>query len=315
MRPRLLFWFPLLGALALASCRSRGPQADGRRSFPGPEIPAICTDSAERRTCLTVHFWDRFLSGDGPCDSGTVLGCPRAEVERQLAQYIGLLDDLPLAEGQERMRDFFRQVEARQAADPASPLYLQMEEMVSHYLYDPDSPLRSEDLYLPYVEGLAASPFTREEARPGYEYQREMCSLAPTGSVAPDFRLTDARGRTRRLHEIRAERTLLFFSNPGCSACREIVRALRALPGLDGMIADGRLSVVSVYIDGDLDLWREHLSEYPRGWLCAYEPDGLVRSDRVYNIRAITSLYLLDRDKRILLKDAPVERVAACLEN
>ncbi|MBQ9659996.1 MAG: DUF5106 domain-containing protein [Bacteroidales bacterium] len=310
----------LLAALLLPGCRARGPQGPaeaGRvlREFPYPEIPAVYVDPAERRAYLADHFWDRFLAGEGPCDTGAVLGVARGEVEQKLSNYISLLAEFPLPEAQRKVRRFFSQVEARQAADTASLVYLQMEELVTHYLYDPNSPMRSEDLYLPYVDGLADSPFTREAARPGYEYQREMCALAQTGTEAPDFRFTDVRGRTRRLRDIRADATLLFFSNPGCHACQEIIGTLTAVPGLDAMIADGRLAVVNVYIDEEIGKWREYEPNYPRNWLNGYDPDGLIRSDRLYNIRAIPSLWLLDGERRILLKDAPVERVASWLQN
>ena len=314
MRIRPLFRFLLLAALCLPACRPRVPQAaTGPREFLYPDIPAFYTDPEERLDYLTEHFWDRFLSGSGPCDTAAVLGVPYTEVEQQTSNYIDLLERLPLAQAQEKVRRFFRQVEERHAADTALHVYLLMEEIVTRYLYDPNSPMRNEDLYLPFVEGLAKSPYTREAARPGYEYQRAMCALAPAGSVAPDFRFKDISGRTRRLHEVRADLTLLFFSNPGCHACREIIGTLEGVPGIGAMIADGRLAVVSVYIDEDFDLWRAHAADYPRDWLCGYDPDGTIRSDRLYNIRAIPALYLLDSDTRILLKDAPVGRVVSRL--
>ena len=38
-------------------------------------------------------------------------------------------------------------------------------------------------------------------------------------------------------------------------------------------------------------------------------------TDKSYHIRAIPSMYLLDADKTVLLKDAPVERILRALEN
>ena len=320
MRTPALTLFLLSLSLVLPACRQGAPGREQQpervlRSFAYPDIPAVYSDPQERKAYLTDHYWDRFFAGDGPCDTGAVLGVPRPELESNLAMYIQLLEEFPLAEAQQKVRHFFSQVEAKQAADTASHVYLLMEETVSRYLYDPNSPVRNEDLYLPYVEGLASSPHTREEARPGYVYQARMCALAPVGSVAPDFRFTDARGRTRRLRDVRADATLLFFSNPGCYACLEIINTLRAMPGLDARIGRGALAVVNVYIDEDLAAWREYEPTYPRNWLNGYDPDSLIRSDRIYNIRAIPSLWLLDRDKRILLKDAPVERVVAWLQN
>lgn len=307
-------------ALALSACRQggAGPQAPAARqlrAFPYPEIPAVYADPEERQDWFLDHFWDPFFAGDGPSDTGAVLGVAHGDVEQQVATYAELLRRLPLPQAQQKMRHFFSQVEDRQAADTASHVFLLMEEIVTRYLYDPNSPVRDEDLYLPYVEGLATSPYTREEARPGYEYQRRMCALVPVGSVAPDFRFTDGRGRTRRLHDVRARTILLFFSNPGCQACREIIDTLEGLPGIDDMIGGGALAVVNVYIDGDLAAWRAYEPVYPRNWLNGYDTDGVVRTDRLYNIRAIPSLYLLDGERRVLLKDAPVERVASYLQN
>ena len=307
----------VLPALLLVGCRAKpkASVAPQLRDFPYPTVPAVYTDPEERRDWTLNHFWDAFLAGDGLCDTSAVLGVRRSDVEGQMAAYVQVLQMIPLPEAQQKMRHFFSQVEARQAADTASHVYLLMEEIVSKYLYDPNSPVRDEDLYLPYVEGLASSRFTREEARPGYVYEARMCALAPVGSVAPDFRFTDARGRTRRLHDVKARATLLFFSNPGCYACLEIINTLEAVPGIRDRIARGDFAVVNVYIDEDLDAWREYEPNYPRDWYCGYDPDGLVRADRIYNVRAIPSLYLLDGEKHILMKDAPVERVVSWLEN
>ena len=318
MKTRRLISLLLLAALLLPGCRQggpKGPQALQLRPFPYPEIPAVYTDPEERQEYLLDHFWDGFLSGDGPCDTGAVLGVAHGDVEKQVALYVKLLEEVPLPKAQEKMRHFFSQVERRQAADTASHVYLLMEEIVSRYLYDPNSPVRDEDLYLPYVEGLAKSPFTREEVRRGYEYERRMCSLNPVGSVAPDFRFTDARGRTCTLHGVKADAVLLFFSNPGCYACQQIINTLQGVPGIEEMLGDGTFAIVNVYIDEDLDAWRAYEPNYPRSWYCGYDAAGLVRGDRLYNVRAIPSLYLLDGEKHILMKDAPVERVVSWLQN
>ena len=321
MRTRKFISLLLLAALALPACRQGGagtartPAARQLRAFPLPEIPAVYTDPEERTEYLLDHFWDRFFAGDGPCDTGAVLGVDHGEVEKQVATFVTLLGRIPMPQAQDKMRRFFHQIEQKQAADTASHVYLLMEEIVSRYLYDPNSPVRDEDLYLPFVEGLAASPYTREEARPGYEYEARMCALTPYGSVAPDFRFTDLRGRVHTLHGVRARTTLLFFSNPGCYACQEIIGQLQAVPGIGQMIAGGALAIVNVYIDEEVDKWREYAPGYPADWLCGYNADGRIREENLYNVRAIPSLYLLDEGKHILMKDAPTERVISYLQN
>ena len=48
---------------------------------------------------------------------------------------------------------------------------------------------------------------------------------------------------------------------------------------------------------------------YPATWYNGFDPDFIIRADLLYNVRAIPSLYLLDKDKTVILKDAVTGRV------
>ena len=48
---------------------------------------------------------------------------------------------------------------------------------------------------------------------------------------------------------------------------------------------------------------------YPDEWYNGFDPDMVIRNDELYNVRAIPSLYLLDKDKRVILKDAPENKI------
>ena len=75
------------------------------------------------------------------------------------------------------------------------------------------------------------------------------------------------------------------------------------------MIEAGKLKVVNIYPDADLTEWYNYLSHYPEEWITGFDAEGVLNSDTIYYLRAIPSLYLLDADKRVILKDAPLERV------
>lgn len=81
------------------------------------------------------------------------------------------------------------------------------------------------------------------------------------------------------------------------------------------LVASGRLAVVNIYIDDELDKWREYASVYPKDWYNGYDQSYLIRSDITYNVRAIPSLYVLDSEKRVVMKDAPAEVVLPYLDN
>ena len=320
MKLRLLI-FAAAAALAVGCGPRQGRASDDTaapvRDFPAIQIPAMYTEAADRQDYATVHFWDRFFAGAAGmrCDSLTVCGVSKDDVEGHFSSFVSILENQDVSGGQKGMAMLFSKVEAAQAADSLSNVMEVFSWFAEHYLYDPNSPYRSEDLYLPYVRGLAESPLTDPDQAPAYAFTARMCAMNAIGTPASDFRFTDNAGRTRSLYGIRAEHTLLFFSIPGCEACKEIIEKLRAMPFLPGLISSGRLAVVNVYIDGDIQAWKDYQSFYPREWFNGYDPSGLIREDLLYHVRAIPSLYLLDADKRVIMKDAPEERVFAFLES
>ena len=79
------------------------------------------------------------------------------------------------------------------------------------------------------------------------------------------------------------------------------------------MISDGTLAVLNMYIDEDIQAWRDYMPVYPQEWYNAFDPDMVIRTDNLYNVRAIPSLYLLDDEKRVILKDAPESKVMSLL--
>ena len=174
--------------------------------------------------------------------------------------------------------------------------------------------MRDEDLYQPYVVRLATSSLTDPNLVPSYAADAVLCGLNAINTPASDFVYKDAAGRSHRLYDIDARNILIFFSNPGCKACRDITASLKSVNGLSEKIASGRLVILSIYVDDDLAAWRKSLSEYPSEWIVGYDPTLSIRKNLLYHIRAIPSLYLLDKDKKVLMKDAPEERLYAVLE-
>lgn len=72
---------------------------------------------------------------------------------------------------------------------------------------------------------------------------------------------------------------------------------------INSMEQQGRLALLSIYIDEDLSAWHQGLSDYPDDWVTGYNQDLSIRDALVYDVRAIPSLYLLDRNKAVIFKD------------
>ena len=174
-------------------------------------------------------------------------------------------------------------------------------------LYDPNSPYRDEDAYVPVLEEIVSSPWADSVQKARAARELPLARLNRTGTTATDFEFTLRNGKTSRLSEITTDKDymLLMFSNPGCADCSRVTEAL-------GKLSD--ILVINIFPDDDIDSWLEYSASYPSDWICGYAPgvddfpgegDGLP----LYHLRAIPSLYLLDRNRRIILKDPPIEKL------
>ena len=302
--------------VVLSACGSSGskPAAPASRAFPYVAVPDMISDPEERYAYAVEHYWDKFFEGEWPTDSSHVLGVSDNEMTKGLATFVGLLDYFAVEDAQKLVGSLFNRIETRQAADTTSLFYLRMTDFVSDCLYNPNSMLRSEDLYLPFVEGLVSSRFTDEARRKGYEFELKTCRMNPYGTQVPDFEYMDAKGRKGTLYGVKAQYTMLFFSNPGCGSCHEIIDEITSRPYVDELIEQKALAVVNIYVDEDLESWRVYEPEYPDNWINAYDPYQRINEGDLYFVRAIPSLYLLDEQKRVILKDAPTERVLAVFD-
>lgn len=278
--------------------------------FPYVEAP-VMMDNAAKFQYIATHFWDNMADSSRhcPCDSTLVNGVARAEVEQAVAAYAVMLAQMPLRDAQDKMRGVAAQLIANEAADTSRNVLEATAAIIDSYFYDPNSPLRDEDIYRPFADAMSKCGYFPESKRIAYAKDASDASLNERGSRAADFSFTDRRGRVYSLYGIKSQWIILFFSNPGCTACKEIIETLGGTEEIQEKIASGELSVLNIYIDEQLDEWYKYMPIYPDNWYNGYDHNHIIRDENLYNARAIPSLYLLDRNKTVLLKDAPLERL------
>lgn len=228
-------------------------------------------------------------------------------------QYVNDLQTLPLSEA------FRRQDSVMRDAERDSTTWQQLVKLQEFFIFDPNSPYRNEELYIPVVDHMLNSPHATEQQQNFARWCAPRIVLNRPGSTAADFRFTTPNGRQHSLYEtidsrpVRPQRTLLFFSNPGCPNCKEITESLSKNPRVQAMLDAKELLVVNIYPDEDVQAWLDYLPNYPSEWVCGYDADQVLNSSTRYWLRAIPSLYLLDSGKRVILKDAPLNLLIATL--
>jgi hypothetical protein len=64
--------------------------------------------------------------------------------------------------------------------------------------------------------------------------------------------------------------------------------------------------------DADIKEWKKH--KYPTNWTIGFDIDGAIYGKRLYDIQRLPCIYLLDKGKRVLLKEADYKRLDVYLE-
>lgn len=284
-------------------------------TFPYPKIPAIINSNEDAAAYMAVHFWKGYFDSTEVWNANL----PAEVLDEAFRTYINILWEVPFNKAMQAQKNLTGRLASRRilssSSAPKDSLFDYFTENLRNALYGANSDLRNEDLYVPVLEMLCNDSLTDETDKLTYRFELDKCNLNRTGSKAADFSFRQANGRHGNLYGIKSEYTLLLFSNPGCQACASIVQQFSASEQLVTLFNAGIVSILNVYIDDDLEAWRSHLPDFPQVWTNAYNDDFTVRNGVTYDVRAIPSIYLLDKDKNVIFKDISPNMFLAKLHN
>ncbi|KAF5308740.1 hypothetical protein FQR65_LT17982 [Abscondita terminalis] len=114
------------------------------------------------------------------------------------------------------------------------------------------------------------------------------------GSVAANFEFVDSAGKNQNLHQIGSPEKLLVFYDPECSHCAE--------------------AVVAVSPVEDFNKWKGLSGKYSGTWINWFDKKGDLKQKELYDIKAFPTIYLLDKNNKVILKDASLEQVLSLLK-
>jgi len=254
--------------------------------------------SAPQKDVL-LTYWDNF-------DFQDTLALRNPEIgEQTLVDFITALKKFPDTISAKAVKHML----SKAKRSPASFRYFTQQ--YDHYLYDPNSPLRNDTYYQPVLEFLLDSCLLNETDKYRYNSLLKLVRKNQTGTVAADFEFQLSRGKKRSLYDISAPFTLLFFYEPGCPHCEEAIEQFETTPGFQRLVKNGKLNVLAIYAMGDQNIWKAYQPHIPAGWTNGLDRNMRVLNHGLYEIRASPTLYLLDKDKVVLLKDTDLRQVAS----
>ncbi|GAB3252804.1 hypothetical protein GCM10027347_12170 [Larkinella harenae] len=125
------------------------------------------------------------------------------------------------------------------------------------------------------------------------------------GKTLPNVSLQDTLGRRKALHDVKAEYTIAFFYDPECGHCRESAPSLRKF--YEANKAKG-VQIYAVAIGKTEAIWKKFIREFKlQNLLNVYGPSAPVDYKKQYDVYSTPTVYVLDKDKKILARRLPVE--------
>jgi hypothetical protein len=304
-------------AAVFSSCggsNGGGEKSVNNGTFPMVNPPSYINDQEQAVRYIAKNFWDDFfkIELNGKEKAGAVHGVDSLAFLNSFGMYAQLATMVGAQTMEAPMAELFHNLDSLALAGERKPLLKVMEQM-EHYFFDPNSPVLDEEMYLRALDGILACKSLQDVDKMQYEYQHRLCSLNRAGTPAADFKFEEMKGNKGSLYGIKGDYTLVFFNNPGCHACGEILETIVNSPVAE-MFTSGKVKVLAMYIDEDIEAWRENRDKFPKEWIYAHDHKMILRDNNIYGLRAIPSLYLLDKEKRVILKDAPVGKVISYLQ-
>lgn len=291
----------LCAAVLFAACGGRTqnprpkPLTVSERRIQLPQVPDSLRLPGERADFIAAHYWDGVDFRD------TLLVRDSEFMERSFVNFAEVLSYAGPSAAESASRALMNRAERDRES------YMILAGLAEKYFFEPNSPMLNEDFYRWFVDAVLESAVADSLERLRYEYHDDILRRNMKGTEAADFVYKTREGICSSLRGTETEGDLLLiFYDPECGHCDGILRVLAEDSMLCRAVETGDLSVLAVYAGGNEELWRVSSRGLPDGWTVAVESGDIERDGR-YSLRAMPTLYLLDADKRVKLKDISLQ--------
>ena len=295
---RILLLIFITAAFLYSSCGKENKEtssADTEVTLPlnlPTPIPPEGYDREDALNYISYHFWDSLDRKD------TTLLHDTDFIEQNFANYALFLshttDTVIRKEGVKNLMESLQ-------SDTAA--YNLMGKIAYHYLYNPNSPMYSEESFIPFMEVLETSPLVDATNKLRISFLLENARKNRPGTKASDFSFITREGKNISLHSLPSENDiLLMFYDPDCDSCQDHISRMKTNEALAKLIENGSLTIVAIYSGENREAWIKSAGDLPKEWIVGYEP-GSLEDNELYYFRASPTFYLLNKEKQVINKD------------
>ena len=299
-------------------------QKDWKFAKPGVKSSAIESGQITQGQVdrYALHFWDgenvellgmRLLSSDAEV---------ALETETQLANFFSVL----LVATPDTSRKAVNNL-----MDRAGNSYQSIMDIAEKYFYNVQSPYYNEDKFLLFLEHKIARLDIPKIEKSREKFLAFMIKRNPVGYVAEDFEYSTLKGETCNLGDLfnnysisitkpacngngegvveyksekvlRSSPVMVVFFTADCRDCREGIKTLSYSAVVRNLVREKKLRVLAICTEGNLS---SASSIIPKDWIAGSD-GGYITRHRLYSIKHTPSVYLMDGEGKVLLRDASV---------
>lgn len=243
------------------------------------------------------NFWGNYNFNDSTAIKDT------NQMEQRLVDFIAAFPQYPI----EQVRDAIQHMLQKTESNPATFTYFK--DKYAHYLYNPNSPFRSDWYYEPILEYLISSSSSTETERIRYKMQLTRVRKNQPGTTATDFQYLNSHEKKENLHDSKGLARVLIFYDPACPHCKEIMNQLKSSELLNTLIAMKQIVIIAIDPMEDKIAWKEYQSQISSNWINGFDHQNILIKKELYSIMAYPTLYLVDDNNKIILKDPDYQQL------
>ena len=132
------------------------------------------------------------------------------------------------------------------------------------------------------------------------------------GKKAENMVMDSYKGIFVSLYDVEKDFTVLYFWEPNCGHCQEATPKLKAYYDKP---KDYSLEVFAVCTTADKEKWTKYIEDNKLTWINGWDPKRISHFDFYYNVQSTPTIYVLDKDKKIIAKKLAVEEIGPFIDN
>ncbi|HKK42858.1 MAG TPA: redoxin domain-containing protein [Bacteroidales bacterium] len=165
----------------------------------------------------------------------------------------------------------------------------------------------ADDIYLSGKADWVSDEFKRD-------LKRQIDLIRPNliGKKATNIVMDSYRGIFVSLYDIDKDFTILYFWEPDCGHCQVETPKLKAYYDQP---KDYSVEVFAVCTTDDKTKWEKYIEDNKLTWINGWDPHRNSHFDYYYNVQSTPTVYILDKNKKIIAKKLPVEEIGNFIDN